>query len=121
MATDNDILQYAINAYSFILEKGKYSIQEFAQAIEGYYDVTEPRNAEVVRVLRSVKGTIEKFLGGSVKVTLENTSTINATPEQLKQAEAELKIIKARMPFRVVWGYFDNGVFTDSQALASGQ
>jgi len=48
-----EILEYAINAYMFVMNgKAKFSFGELADEIEKHFDLKEPRNWEVVRVLR---------------------------------------------------------------------
>lgn len=56
-----EIMELAIQSYGFLL-KGhpfatatRYSFEEFASRISEAYDLTTPRNAEIVRVLKSIE------------------------------------------------------------------
>lgn len=50
-----DVLDYACRSYSYMMElKQELTFSEFASLIENRFDTTEPRNQEVVRVLRIV-------------------------------------------------------------------
>jgi len=47
-------IHYAIS-YIFLLPPGHYTYAELAAAIEKAYDYQQPRNAEVIRILRSIE------------------------------------------------------------------
>lgn len=50
---ERDTLEYAFSAYGFLVERNeRLSLEDFADRISRNFDVTVPRNAEVVRVLR---------------------------------------------------------------------
>jgi len=50
---ETSILKYAITAYGFVMKnKPSYSFIELADEIEKVYDLNNPRNWEVARVLR---------------------------------------------------------------------
>lgn len=57
---EGEVTKLAIEAYGFVLKQhpfgqsAHYTFGEFADLIEKHYDTAEPRNAEVVAVLRSV-------------------------------------------------------------------
>lgn len=55
---ESEIALYAIQAYGFVLassgEDKRTTFAELADQIEQIYDCSEPRNAEVVRVLRAL-------------------------------------------------------------------
>ena len=48
---DNDILDYAVNAYGFLLSNGTYTAPQFALAIGKAYSLNTPQNKAVVDVL----------------------------------------------------------------------
>lgn len=57
---EGEIARLAVQNYGFVLKDHpfgtptRYSFSEFAAKIEKQYGTTNPRNAEVVRVLRSI-------------------------------------------------------------------
>lgn len=57
---EGEVTKYAIEAYGFLLKdhpfgaEAHYTFSDFADLIEKHYDTAEPRNAEVVAILRSI-------------------------------------------------------------------
>lgn len=57
---EGEIANYAIESYGYVLKQhpfgqsAHYTFSEFADLIEKHYDTAEPRNAEVVAILRSI-------------------------------------------------------------------
>ena len=51
---ESDILHYAVDSYSHVLDSGSYSYKQFANEISQVYDVKEPRNKAVVDLLNKI-------------------------------------------------------------------
>jgi len=49
-----DVLHYAVDSYSHVLDSGSYSYKQFANEISQVYDVKEPRNKAVVDLLNKI-------------------------------------------------------------------
>ena len=50
--SDQEIIKYAIEGYSFILNRGLTTFSDFANEIVKVYSMDNPRNAAIVQTIR---------------------------------------------------------------------
>lgn len=53
MISNNVLLEYAINAYSFLINKNSFKCSELGNAIENFYGVSNAVNHAVIELLLS--------------------------------------------------------------------
>lgn len=84
--SDRETMDYALQAYGFLINRNEQlSLRQFADRIAAAYDVSVPRNAEVVRVLKeSANSPLEAIPSELAGPTLEDLTVSRRDGEVLE-------------------------------------
>ena len=60
----NDLIEYAVNSFSFLLPmNGEFTFEEWANEIREAYDEVNPKTNMVVRAIEGVNGSVIRSYG----------------------------------------------------------